>query len=92
MGVCGECIHYRWIEDLYDDGSYIESEYCDGDTNRDCSYHHNACEHFRSTINEGQEHMLCFGKYYDETGYPCENGSSGLCSYCMECQRADPNY
>ena len=25
---CGDCAHYRWNEDLYDDGTYIENSYC----------------------------------------------------------------
>lgn len=34
----------------------------------------------------------CFGKYYNENGLACEDGFRGLCSYCVECQKADPNY
>lgn len=43
---CKDCAHYRWIEDTYDDGSYIPTEYCDDDCDRECSYHNPACEHF----------------------------------------------
>lgn len=35
----------------------------------------------------------CFGKYYNGSlGFPCEDGAAGLCSYCRECQKADPLY
>lgn len=43
---CGDCVHYRIVEDYYDDGSYTEVEYCDGDNYRPCSYYREACEHF----------------------------------------------
>lgn len=29
----------------------------------------------------------CFGHYYNENGDVCKNGASGLCNYCVECQR-----
>lgn len=29
----------------------------------------------------------CFGNYYDKDGNVCKSGQSGLCSYCVECQR-----
>ena len=38
-------------------------------------------------INEGKNHKSCFGEYYDKDGNVCEDGKSGLCSYCVECQR-----
>lgn len=43
---CNECVHYRWIEDLYDDGTYVNYEYCDGDVYNDCSYYQPACKNF----------------------------------------------
>ena len=39
-----------------------------------------------------EEHKSCFGHYYNDLGNACENGSSGLCSYCDECQQQDINY
>ena len=55
-------------------------------------------EHFAQladadNVCEAEEHHhSCFGKYYDECGLACMSGSRGLCSECVECQRADPNY
>jgi hypothetical protein len=46
MKQCKDCIHYRWMEDVYDDGSYIHIEYCNDDTDRPCYYHQPACECF----------------------------------------------
>ena len=43
-------------------------------------------------IIEAEEHMSCFGNYYDEYGNVCPNGESGLCNYCVECQRESPYY
>lgn len=34
----------------------------------------------------------CFGHYYGPFFAPCEDGAAGLCSYCVECQEADPAY
>lgn len=34
----------------------------------------------------------CFGRYYNAIGQPCADGNAGLCSYCVECQKADPVY
>lgn len=36
---------------------------------------------------EAQKHMSCFGNYYDKDGNVCPDGESGLCNYCVECQR-----
>lgn len=36
MKCCGDCDFYRWIEDLYGDGSYVEYEYCEDDEARPC--------------------------------------------------------
>lgn len=46
MKCCGDCDFYRWIEDLYGDGSYVEYEYCDDDENRPCSAKKPACDCF----------------------------------------------
>lgn len=42
------------------------------------------CEEYEE---EGKAHKECFGEYYDEEGNVCEDGSSGSCNYCVECQR-----
>lgn len=34
----------------------------------------------------------CFGQYYGLNYQPCEDGDAGFCSYCRECQQADPAY
>lgn len=46
---CGNCEHWRWIEDLYDDGTYIESNYCmmDHDAYRDTEYNSPPCCDFK---------------------------------------------
>lgn len=43
---CCECVHYRFIENYYNDESYVNVEYCDGDIYRPCSAYREACEHF----------------------------------------------
>lgn len=46
---CEKCAHFRWIEDVYDDGSYTDYEYCDlsdAYNYRKCSYGRPACECF----------------------------------------------
>lgn len=52
----------------------------------------NFCGGFMSGYNKeyveyAKEHKECFGNYYDADGNVCEDGSSGLCNYCVECQR-----
>lgn len=44
----------------------------------------------KQNAEEGKKHKSCFGKYYDENNNPCENAD--YCSYCVECQKSDPNY
>lgn len=44
-------------------------------------------EELEQEYEEEKEYMSCFGEYYDEFGGVCEDGSHGLCPYCMECQR-----
>lgn len=48
--------------------------------------------YYEDWVDEAKEHKACFGKYYDEYGLPCEDGSSGLCSYCVECQQECIDY
>ena len=47
---CGNCIHYRWIEDGYDDGTYIPMTYCDDDPMRDCECDNPACEFYKECL------------------------------------------
>ena len=47
------------------------------------------CEEY---VEEGRNHKSCFGNYCDEDGNVCEDGSSGLCNYCVECKRNCINY
>ena len=47
--LCKNCVYYRWIDDTYDDGSYIATEYCDDDPYRYCIYDQPACEHFKDS-------------------------------------------
>ena len=42
--ICGDCVHYRQVEDYYTEGSIVE--YCDGDNYRPCAYYREACKHF----------------------------------------------
>lgn len=42
----------------------------------------------KEIYEEAKEHKACFGKYVDENDYFCEDGTSGLCNYCVECRRA----
>lgn len=41
--------------------------------------------------NEGKDHKSCYGNYINENGDICEEGSSGLCNYCVECRRDSGN-
>lgn len=34
-----------------------------------------------------REYKLCFGNYRTKDGKICEEGSFGLCNYCVECRR-----
>lgn len=45
---CGNCKHWRWIEDTYDDGTYIESTYCmnDMEVYRDTDYNSPPCDFY----------------------------------------------
>ena len=36
---------------------------------------------------EANESNMCFGNYIDSEGNVCDEGSSGLCNYCVECRR-----
>lgn len=40
---------------------------------------------------EASESKVCFGNYIDEKGICCEDGLTGLCSYCVECRRVCVN-
>ena len=44
-------------------------------------------EYNKEYVEYAKEHKECFGNYYDADGNVCEDGSSGLCNYCVECQR-----
>ena len=49
---CGDCAYYRWNEDTFDDGTYIETEYCDDDMGRDCDRNRLACKWFTPMVKD----------------------------------------
>lgn len=38
-------------------------------------------------VDDVEPPRICFGNYYDKNGNVCLDGQSGLCSYCVECQK-----
>lgn len=46
---CGNCANQRWIEDTYDDGTYIESYWCveDHHVYREVGYNCSPCEDYK---------------------------------------------
>lgn len=43
---CGSCEHYCWIEDYYDDGSYVNEEFCEEKLDDPCTYYQRACDKY----------------------------------------------
>lgn len=49
---CGNCANQRWIEDTYDDGTYIESYWCveDHHVYREVGYNCDPCEDYKENV------------------------------------------